>query len=146
MKARIASCLVLLLSAFGTSAGLHAVEEYVPRTPDAFVDGIKKYPFIAAAARREKIKVGVPQMTRCMPASEVRKLIGDPDFGIVAYKGGVPSKHLWHYILEKPAKVETVPSTSVVVWFDGNLKVQTVAVHGAPDIEASISRRNQECP
>ena len=49
-------------------------------------------------------------------------------------------------MLEKQARIETVPSRQVVVWFDGNRKLQTVAVHGAPDIEASISRRNEECP
>jgi outer membrane protein assembly factor BamE (lipoprotein component of BamABCDE complex) len=146
MQARVAPRLILLLSALCATAGLAAADGYVPPTSAAFLNSVKRYPYVAPVARREKIRAGVPQMTRCMPSSEVRKLLGDPDFGYLAYKGDVVSQRIWHYILEKQARVETVPSSSVVVWFYSNGKVQTVAVHGATDIEASISRRNQECP
>lgn len=146
MQARVAPRLILLLSAICATANPGAAEQYVPPTADGFLKSIKSYPYVASAARREKIRVGVPQMTRCMPSQEVRKLLGNPDFGYLGYKGDVVSQRIWHYILEKQARVETVPSSSVVVWFDRNGKVQTVAVHGATDIEAAISRRNQECP
>jgi len=150
MQARVVARVVLLWSAAGMFAGVMASDIYAPPTSDAFLNSIRSYPYVAVAARREKIRTGVPQLTRCMPSDGVRRLIGDPDFGYVAYKSGasgnVPSKRIWTYVLEKQARVETVPSTQVVVWFDGNGKLQTVAVHGAPDIEASISRRNEECP
>jgi hypothetical protein len=150
MQARVVARVVLLLSATGMMAGVMASESYSPPTSDAFLKSIRSYPFVAVAARREKIRTGVPQLSRCMPSTEVRRLIGDPDFGYVAYKSGnngnVPSKRIWNYVLEKQARVETVPSMQVVVWFDGNGKLQTVTVNGAPDIEASISRRNEECP
>jgi hypothetical protein len=54
-------------------------------------------------------------------------------------------QHVWHYVLEKKALKEIEPSVSVVAWFDTGEKLRTVAVHGAPDIEASISRRNDPC-
>jgi hypothetical protein len=150
MRARITTHVVLVLTVLQLSAGVSATDNYSPPSTDAFLEGIRSYPLVASAARREKIRVGVPQLTRCMSSTEVRKLIGDPDFGYVAYKAGtngnVPSKRIWSYVLEKQARVETVPSTQVVVWFDVNLKLQTVAVHGAPDIEAFISRRNEACP
>jgi hypothetical protein len=150
MRSRITTHWMPVLSLLLPGAGVCAADNYSPPTTDAFLQGIKSYPFVATAPRREKIRVGVPQLSRCMPSSEVRRLIGDPDFGYVAYKSGtsgnVPSKRIWTYVLEKQARVETVPSTQVVVWFDGNGKLQTVAVHGAPDIEASISRRNDACP
>jgi len=150
MQARVVARVALLLSAAGMVAGALASDAYTPPTSDAFLESIRNYPFVAAAARREKIRTGVPQLTRCMPSPEVRNLIGNPDFGYVAFKSGtngnVPSKRIWTYVLEKQARAETAPSTQVVVWFDGNGKLQTVTVHGAPDIEASISRRNEECP
>ena len=152
MRAQVSAGLALLSTALLSSlivAGAFASDAWTPPTSDAFVKSIRSYPFVAAASRREKIRTGVPQLTRCMPSDGVRRLIGDPDFGYVAYKSGasgnVPSKRIWTYVLEKQARVETVPSTQVVVWFDGNGKLQTVAVHGASDIEASISRRNQPC-
>jgi hypothetical protein len=150
MQARVVARVVLLMSAAGMMSGVMASDAYAPPTSDAFLKGIRSYPFVAVAARREKIRTGVPQLTRCMPSTGVRSLIGDPDFGYVAYKSGtngnVPSKRIWNYVLEKQARFETVPSTQVVVRFDGNGKLQTVTVHGAPDIEASISRRKEECP
>jgi len=150
MQARVVARVVLWLSAAGMVGGVMASDAYAPPTSDAFLNSIRSYPFAAAAARREKIRTGVPQLARCMPSAGVRRLIGDPDFGYVAYKSGsngnVPLKRIWNYVLEKQARVETVPSTQVVVWFDGNGKLQMVTVHGAPDIEASISRRSEECP
>jgi hypothetical protein len=84
-----------------------------------------------------------------MPSTEVRKLIGDPDFGYVGYKSGtngrVPAKLIWNYILEKKALAETEPGSRVVVWFDTNEKIEAVTVHGAADIEATVSRVGQAC-
>ena len=112
MQARVVARVVLLLAAAGMVTGVPASDAYAPPTSDAFLKSIRSYPFVDVAARREKIRTGVPQLTRCMPSTGVRRLIGDPD----------------------------------LVWFDGNGNLQTVTVHGAPDIEASISRRNEECP
>jgi hypothetical protein len=150
MQARHTAPLVLLSAVVGLVAGAVAAEPYTPPTTDAFKKSIRSYPYVATAARREKIRAGVPTLKRCMASAEVRRILGDPDFGYVAYRAGgdgqVPSKRIWHYILEKKAVLETEPSSSVVAWFDGGSKLQTVAVHGAPDIEASISRRNDPCP
>ena len=79
-----------------------------------------------------------------MPAAEVRKLIGDPDFGYATYKGGDTAMN-WNYVLEKKALKEVEPGSRVVTWFDANGKLQGVTVHGAPDIEHNISRRVQTC-
>jgi hypothetical protein len=149
MRARGATGLILLLAVAGMLAGVQAADTYVPPTSDAFVAGIRAYPFVAGAARREKIRVGVPQLKRCMASAEVRKLIGDPDFGYTGYKSGtsgrVPAKLIWNYVLEKKALKETEPASRVVVWFDTNSKIEAVTVHGAPDIEAMVSRRPQSC-
>jgi hypothetical protein len=149
MRARVATGLILLLAVAGMMADVQAADNYVPPSSDAFLKSIRAYPFAAGAARREKIRVGVPQLTRCMPSAEVRKLIGDPDFGYVGYKSGtngrVPAKLIWHFVLEKKALTETEPESRVVVWFDTNSKIAAVTVYGAPDIEAMVSRRPQTC-
>ena len=148
MRARGAA-LTLLLSVAGMTAGTLAAGPYEPPSTDAFLQSIRAYPFTAGAARREKIRVGVPQITRCMASTEVRKLIGDPDFGYIGYKTGangrVPAKLVWNYVLEKKAREETEPGSRVVVWLDTNSKVEGLTVHGAPDIEAAVSRRAQTC-
>lgn len=149
MQARVAAR-VVLLAVTGMMAGAMAADSYSPPTSDAFLKGIRSYPFAAAAARREMLRTGVPKLTRCMFSAEVRRLIGNPDFGYVAYKSGtngtVPAKKIWNYVLEKKAATEVEPGSRVVVWFDVDGKLQAVTVHGAPDIESMMSRRNQECP
>jgi hypothetical protein len=149
MRARGATGVILLLAVAGMVAGAQAADTYTPPSIDAFLGSIRAYPFAAGAARREKIRLGVPQLTRCMASAEVRKLIGDPDFGYVGYKSGtngrVPAKLIWNYVLEKKARAETEPGSRVVVWFDTNSKIEAVTVHGAPDIEATVSRRPQTC-
>ena len=149
MRARVATGLILLLAVAGMMADVQAADIYGPPSIDAFLESIRTYPFVAGAARREKVRGGVPQLTRCMPSTEVRKLIGDPDFGYVGYKSGtngrVPAKLIWNYVLEKKALTETEPGSRVVVWFDTNAKIEAVTVHGAPDIEAMVSRRPQNC-
>jgi hypothetical protein len=149
MRTRVATGVVLLLAAAGMRVGAQAADSYTPPTTEAFVKGIRAYPFVANAARREKLRVGVPKLAKCMPSTEVRKLIGDPDFGYVGYKSGpngrVPVKELWTYVLEKKAALETEAASRVVIWFDTDEKIQGVTVHGAPDIEAMVSRRAQAC-
>jgi len=147
MKPRVTARLVLLSSLALLMAGAFAADSFTAPTIDAFKKSVRKYPYVAAAARREKIRIGVPTLKRCMTSAEVRQIIGDPDFGYDTYRsGGGLSKRIWHYILEKKEVLETEPASSVVAWFDGGEKLQTVAVHGAPDIEAAISRRNDPCP
>ena len=149
MRAGFATGLILLLAFAGMIAGARAADIYVPPSSDAFLKSIHAYPFAAGTARREKIRVGVPKLTRCMASTEVRKLIGDPDFGYVGYisgaNGRVPAKLIWSYVLEKKALAETEPGSRVVVWFDTNEKIEAVTVHGAPDIEAMVSRVGQTC-
>jgi len=148
-RVRIAARVFLFLWA-GMVAGVFAADPYAPPTPDAFVRGIHSYPFIAPAARREKIRTGVPQLVRCMPSTQVRNLLGDPDFGYIGYRDGtngkVPAMKLWNYILEKAAATEEIPGTRVVAWFSNDGKLQAVTVHGARDIESNVSRVSRECP
>ena len=59
--------------------------------------------------------------------------------------GKVPQMRIWHYVLEKKAATEEVPGSRVVVWFDNSGKLNAVTVHGAPDIEATVSRRAGRC-
>jgi hypothetical protein len=149
MRARVATGLILLLATAGRLAGVEAAESYTPPTADAFLKSVRAYPFAADAARRARIRDGVPKLTRCMASPEVRKLIGDPDFGFVAYKTGtegrVPAMRIWNYILEKKAATETEPGSRVVVWFDTQAKLTAITVHGAPDIEATVSRASRSC-
>ena len=148
MQARVAARLVLW-SVAGLWAAAMAAESWTPPTSDAFLEGIRSYPYAVTAARREQIRAGVPALKRCMPSTEVRKLLGDPSFGYLAYKAGtngqVPSKRIWTWVLAKKAPTETELSSQVVVWFDYGEKLQMVTVQGANDIEASISRRNEAC-
>lgn len=148
MAARVLARLVLIAMAAGMTAAA-AENPYTPPTSDAFLKSIRGYPFVARADRREKVRVGVPKITRCMPAAEVRRLIGDPDFGVTGFKNGaqgkVPAMKLWHYVLEKKAATETEPGSRITVWLDMNEKTTGVTVHGAPDIESNVSRRPQAC-
>ena len=149
MRASVAAGLILLMAIAAMAASVQAADAYTPPTSDAFVKNIRSYPFVANPARRNKIKAGVPQLKRCMASAEVRKLLADPDFGYIGYKSGsqgkVPAMLIWNYVLEKKAATETEPGSRVVVWFDPNGKLQTVTVHGAPDIEAAVSRVGPKC-
>jgi hypothetical protein len=142
MKARVAARVVLWPVVGGAAA--FAAASYTPPTPDGFLESIKSYPFAASPQRRDQLKTGVPRLTRCMPAEEVRRLIGDPDFGYPTGKGG-PGAMNWTYVLEKKALKEVEPSSRIVVWLDPAGKIQGVTVYGAPDIEATVSRRPQPC-
>jgi hypothetical protein len=148
MQARVAILVALWLSAAMIANA--AADPYTPPTPDAFLRAIKSYPYAAATARRDRIRAGVPRLVRCMGWTEVRKLMGDPDFGIVAFRGGtgntVPTRRLWTYILEKPAATEAVQGSRVVLWLGNDFKLQAITIHGAPGLETNISRRNQACP
>jgi hypothetical protein len=146
-QARVTARVVLL--SFAVLAGALAADVYSPPTSADFLKGIRNYPFVADAARRAKIRAGVSQLTRCAPAERVRKLMGDPDFGYIAYKAGtngrVPEMNIWHYILEKKTRSETERSPDVVIWFDKGLKLKAVKVDGARDIEGPMISRAQEC-
>jgi hypothetical protein len=148
MHARVAARLVLL-SIIGMVAGALAADAYSPPTSADFLKGIRNYPFVADAARRAKIRAGVSQLTRCAPAEQVRKLMGDPDFGYVAYKAGtngrVPEMNIWHYILEKKTRSETERSPDVVIWFDKAQMLKAVTVDGARDIESPMISRARGC-
>jgi hypothetical protein len=148
MAARVLARIMLFAIATAMTASA-AENPYTPPTSDAFLKAIRSYPFVAAADRREKISAAVPRITLCMPAADVRRLIGDPDFGLVAFKSGtqgkVPAMKLWHYVLEKKAATETEPGSRITVWLDRNERIQGVTVHGAPDIESTVSRRSQVC-
>ena len=149
MRACLTTGLILLLATAVRLAGAAAAENYTPPTTDAFLKSIHAYPFVAGAARRDQIRTGVPRLTRCMASPDVRKLLGNPDFGFVAYKAGtegkVPSMVIWNYILEKKAATETEPGSRVLVWFDMQAKLRAVTVHGAPDLEATVSRTSRSC-
>jgi hypothetical protein len=149
MRACVTTGLILLLATVGRLANVEAAEDYTPPTTDSFLKSVRGYPFVADAARRERLRLGVPKLTRCMASPDVRKLVGDPDFGFVAYKAGtegkVPAMVIWNYILEKKAASETEPSSRVVVWFDTQAKLQAITVHGAPDIEATVGRTSRSC-
>jgi hypothetical protein len=146
MSTRIASRLLLSLSAFGLMSGVVAAEDYRPPTTDEFLKGIKGYPLVASAERRERLRTGVPKLARCAPSAEVRRLLGNPDYGYAAYKAGAVSRIMWTYVLEKKALKEVEPTARVVVWFESDGKLQAITVQGAPEIESNISRRQQTCP
>ena len=57
MRGRVATGLILLLATVGGLAGPQARENYTPPTTDAFLKSIRGYPFVANAARRERIRV-----------------------------------------------------------------------------------------
>jgi hypothetical protein len=149
MRARFVTGLAPLLATAGMAAGVFAADAYSPPTAKAFLESIATYPFVAGAARREKIRAGVPMLKNCMPSTEVRRLIGDPDFGYIGFRSGANTrtraKEIWNYVLVKKARIDTEPNSRVVVWFDANSNVEAVTVHGAPDIEPVVSRRPQVC-
>jgi hypothetical protein len=103
MLARIATRLVLSLSVLGVMGGVAAAAGYTAPTTDAFLKTIKSYPLVASAKRREQLRAGVPTLARCTPSAEVRRLLGDPDYGYVSYKGDVVARIMWTYVLEKKA-------------------------------------------
>jgi hypothetical protein len=146
MLTRIVARLLLSLSVLGSVSGVAAAEDYKPPTTEEFLKGIRSYPLVASAERRERLRTGVPKLARCATSAEVRRLLGNPDYGYAAYKAGAVSRTLWTYVLEKKALKEVEPTARVVVWFESDGKLQAITVHGAPEIESTISRRQQTCP
>jgi hypothetical protein len=63
------------------------------------------HPFVADPARAEAILSGARQISICSRTAEVRRLMGDPDFGVVTDdSNGNHTAARWTYLLdEKPA-------------------------------------------
>ena len=148
MRARVATGLILLLAVAGMTAGVQATDIYVPpstRFPE-------ERPRLSVCRRRRATRDDPRRRASADSLHALDRspqLIGDPDFGYVAYKTGangrVPAKRIWNYILVKKALAETAPRSRVVVWFDANEKVEGVTAYGAPDIEPLVSRRGEPC-
>ncbi len=148
MKARVATRLTLWLSA-GVIAGALAADPYTPPTPDAFLRGIKSYPYAAPAARRDRIRAGVRSSPDACPgrksASSWATLTSASSRTAAAPATRSPPGELFTYILEKPAATEAVQGSRVVLWLGNDFKLQAITIHGAPGLETNISRRNQAC-
>jgi hypothetical protein len=67
-----------------------------------FRRGVAATPYVAATARAETILSGVRQIGICSRTSDVRRLLGEPDFGVVTYdSNGNHNAVKWTYLLRE---------------------------------------------
>ena len=74
-------------------------------TEREFHEKLAGRPYFADAARSETVLSGARQIDICSRTSDVRRLMGEPDFGVVTYdSNGNHDAAKWTYVLEeKPA-------------------------------------------
>jgi hypothetical protein len=82
-------------------------------TERAFRRGPASQPYVADAARAESIISGVQQVKICTRRTEVRQLMGEPDFGELTYdSNGNHSAAEWTYLIsEQPGAKRAVKVT-----------------------------------
>ena len=109
----------ILFGAAGFAALAGESPKYTPPTHEVF-NRTATYPYVAPAERAAKIVAGTPALKRCLPATEIRSLLGPPDFGHVSTldtaNGPVPYVQVWHYLLSQPDPGDRLTGARVVVW------------------------------
>jgi len=105
------------------------------------------FPFVAGKDRVEKIRTGFPQLRRCMSQDDVRRLMGDPDHGEIAYRGStkVPEVISWKYVVEMRARDDFKTSVVASVWMHLDGRVRAASVHGIPDLVSLHGVANEKC-
>ncbi len=74
-------------------------------TQRQFLEGLRSRPYVADAARAEAIISGARQLHICSRKSEVRQLMGEPDFGARTFdSNGERKAAMWTYALRESAK------------------------------------------
>jgi len=142
MRTTILTVLVLAAAVAGAGAGA----AYAPPTYEEF-RRTAAFPFIAGKDRVAKIRAGFPQLRRCMSTDEVRRLMGEPDHGDIAYRGSskVPEVITWKYVLEMRAAEDFKTSSVAAVWLHLDGRVRAASVHGIPGLVGLDGMANEKC-
>src|ERR1044071_2701512 len=79
-------------------------------TEAAFRRGLAAAPYVADAARRDAIMAGAKQMRVCSRRTEVRRLMGEPDFAVRTHdSNGNHTAAQWTYLIsEVPTAMKAV--------------------------------------
>jgi hypothetical protein len=110
----------------GCSSGAAPDSASVPLDPypDArgFFENIKNYPYVAPTERSTRIALGSEKLRVCMTKSEVRSLLGAPDYSEVNYgpKGPMPRwlGYAWTYYQSIKADVANTHDPHIEIFFD----------------------------
>jgi len=122
--------------------------KYTPPTHEAF-NRTATYPYVASEERAAKIRAGTPALRRCMPETEIRELLGAPDFGHVSSldteTGPVPYVQVWHYLLALTDSGFKHEGARVVVWLHLDGKLRAVSVYNMAGLSDIPGLHNEKC-
>ena len=89
---------------------------------DEFEAQITKYPYIALPERKNKIKLGIQRLTKCMNKSSVEELLGQPDYSKQSYGPKGPNEKWlgsnWTYYVFKESELVNLNDTMIHVFFN----------------------------
>ena len=101
--------------------------------------------YVADPARAEAILSGVRQIEICSRTSDVRRLMGEPDFGVVTYdSNGNHNAARWTYVLEeKPARGG--PRHAVDVTVNAARDVISISIFTASEVTSTLVNDGPGC-
>ncbi|MEO8019085.1 MAG: hypothetical protein ABI769_14830 [Pseudomonadota bacterium] len=140
---------VLAAGSVGTQQRV-ADGHYQPPSREDF-DHAKHFPYVASQSRVASIRKGVAALRRCVPESEVRGLLGTPDFGMTLYmesKNPGPKQPwvtLWYYYLAKPASQDGATDAYVLIMLSGKQRLSAVSMHEVPDLAGIDNSKAKAC-
>jgi hypothetical protein len=119
-------------------------------TRDEFRADLAVHPYEPAGARTSKIIAGAQKLARCMTYADVRRLMGEPNFGNSTHRSGEASDKsagvAWTYILSPVRKTVDPYDKMITIWLDEHGRVTSVHPLGVDAVLPLRAHNKQECP
>lgn len=118
----------------------------------AFLSGIKSYPYAASAERRVRIIEGAKVLHRCTTKDEVSRLLGAPDYSEISYgPKGAGARRLessWTFYISKQSDIVNLKDPRIEIFFDSTDQahwlvptgIEGASEIGAPDVVCTKRR------
>lgn len=119
----------------------------------AFVSGIKSYPYIASAERRARINEGAKLLRRCMTKDEVSGLLGAPDHSEIDFGPKGPNERWlgsnWVFYISMQSDMVSLKDPRIEIFFDTTDRahwlvptgIEGASEIGAPDVVCTKIRQ-----
>ena len=131
------------------AATVQAADSYQPPTESVFRQTVRRFPYVADGSLQTRLRTGVPQLRHCMDDTQIRALLGPPDFGYVAFREGthgtVPEVLVWHYVLSQQAATQAETDSQVVTWFNTDRRLVAVSVYGIQGLPGLDANHDLKC-
>ena len=112
------------------------------RTEGQFRKALPSQPYIADTARSETILSGAKQIRICSRRADVRRLMGEPDFGVLTHdSSGNHTAARWTYLISEEPRAKRAVEVSLNKAGD----VFSIIPLGLPDIHFSTVNDGPGC-